>query len=312
MPTADLKKLSKELNVPLKELEQKWEKAKEIAAKRKGSDWAYTTGIFKNMLSLSKEDIVIPEWWANKKERARKSYLESHPNSKLGKVSHIKVKSIKHKRKTKALDELDKKQDVGAIHSPAVDREEPKSEHEDDGKSNLKEFHPKKKHAIMQSLKKAYGKVKDKISSVFSKHKKGEEALKKLEAGEEIDGVEEAQAKKVSMLTAKNLIKGSLALGLLLSPLGPAAYAVGLLYYDFKKENKDLFEDEDEEEDDEIDSKHTKRQKTAKEELEEFENKSSDYSFQDKFAEGMMKWISSYENPQDLADEATAKYGNMR
>lgn len=58
MPTAYIEKLAKQGKGSVAELEKKWERAKEAAKKEgKGSDWAYTTGIFKNMVGASYSDI---------------------------------------------------------------------------------------------------------------------------------------------------------------------------------------------------------------------------------------------------------------
>lgn len=58
MPTALIKKLSKQGKGSVAELEHKWDEAKKAAHEQgKSQDWAYTTGIFKKMVGASYDDI---------------------------------------------------------------------------------------------------------------------------------------------------------------------------------------------------------------------------------------------------------------
>ena len=60
MPSPYLAKLSKELDIPMKELEEKWSKAKEVTSETFGvavgdfgdREYAYTTGVVKKMLGI--------------------------------------------------------------------------------------------------------------------------------------------------------------------------------------------------------------------------------------------------------------------
>lgn len=81
MPTNYLKRLNKDYKIPMKKLEEYWKKAQDIAKKSGREDqFAYVTGIFKNMLALSSTSAY---WWDMLDREQQLAYLEEHPNSDL-------------------------------------------------------------------------------------------------------------------------------------------------------------------------------------------------------------------------------------
>lgn len=95
MPTSYLTKLSKELDIPEDELEEKWQRAKELANKSDPENkYAYATKILQNMLSISAgKTKKIPDWWKNMGEKAREQYLKTHPKSRFHGKTVAPVKS---------------------------------------------------------------------------------------------------------------------------------------------------------------------------------------------------------------------------
>ena len=67
MPSPYLQKLSKEKNIPIKELEKKWDEAKKLAKDEDHEgEWDYVTAIFKKLAKVE-ESYVKEEWYDNLK-----------------------------------------------------------------------------------------------------------------------------------------------------------------------------------------------------------------------------------------------------
>lgn len=79
MPSNYLNRLHADYGIPMKKLEDYWSRAVEIAEKSGHKEqYAYVTGIFKNMLALTSSS---SDFWDMLTLEQKKAYLAEHPNS---------------------------------------------------------------------------------------------------------------------------------------------------------------------------------------------------------------------------------------
>lgn len=68
----------------MSDLEDYWEKAKELARGKDAKNyWAYVNAIFQNMLKLQSNSADYPKWWKKLNKEEQEEYLKEHPGSKL-------------------------------------------------------------------------------------------------------------------------------------------------------------------------------------------------------------------------------------
>jgi hypothetical protein len=95
MPTQYMQSIHDRYKIPIEKLEEYWEKAKRLAAKRVDSNaenyYAYVTGIFKNSLSLSQS---IPQWWKDLPCEGQEEYLKEHPKSARKILKDCKIREV--------------------------------------------------------------------------------------------------------------------------------------------------------------------------------------------------------------------------
>lgn len=192
MPNVYLKKISKEHGIPIKKLEEYWERAKEIAKSRfKAKDnrfYAYVNGIFKNMASLSAES---PAWWDKLSLERKKAYLQQHPNSKF-RIDGVKPPKKKAQTKKKA---RTKKEPL-----------------------NLKDL--KKKTAAKNALKSKKSVAVAEMKRNYVVTKSGLNAVKDFFAKKKLTNEQKSNIKKFGKLMIKTLL-ATAALGSLFTPFAP-------------------------------------------------------------------------------------------
>lgn len=153
MPTPYIKKLHKEGKGSISKLEKKWKEAEELAKKQgKGSNYAYITSIFKNMIhaDLDLEAFVLlsdDNWFTDMTKEQQKDYIELHPKSKYA--------------------------------EDAV---------KEDSRTEPKQIQPKSKFRLdaAKSIRDNIPKIKARLKRTFPKLHESVEVLKKVRKGEEI------------------------------------------------------------------------------------------------------------------------------
>jgi hypothetical protein len=244
MPSAYVEKIAKELKVPVKQIEGFWEKAKAIAGKRfkgkkTGAFYAYTTGILKNMLSLSQSGAshstisLVPSYTseslAKPKKKSKTFKAKVKPKAKLKTKAKVKPKKIKVKLKAKAKPKTEKSgklskwwKSLTAARQQAYLTKHPKSKY---AKAHYAEVDQK----VDATVDKAFDEVKDHKDFTPAMN-----AVSDMQEGKPITD-EEAETLKPIMHDVGSTVVGALSVISLFAPIAPFASAAADMFLESSK-----------------------------------------------------------------------------
>lgn len=177
MPTPYLEKLHEDHGIPMKRLEEYWEKAKKIAEKG-GKGYGYVVGILKNMLSISEhvslsDSSHVPSWWKQLNTEQQKEYIRDHPGSKLSPMKH----------------------------NPNDNKK--KADEADEERPSAPSIMGEKSFNLRKIMRRKYLKRRAKIAHTIRHHKRGMSAIKTLVDGGNVNERDYEQAKTTAALGLK-------------------------------------------------------------------------------------------------------------
>jgi hypothetical protein len=242
MPIPLLQQLHKDTGLPMYQLEECWEKAKELATKkgRAGTEtfWAYTMGIFQNLIGLSSTSASTsttkwPDWWVEMSKKAREGYIKEHPESHFAKQKQwaLRVPSKEEPKRVKPVVPAQKKNPE--LPKVSVPKYAEHSDFDPDKTDTFSDFGansdvedadtpPSKKNGESVSMRKAitnaYKGAKESITNTLDKHNKGLKSVSKFMTGGELSQAEVEHAKDFAKL-AGTLLVGALVAATMVTPL---------------------------------------------------------------------------------------------
>lgn len=204
----------------VKQLDAYWSKAVKLA-KNKSEDTDVVEKIFKNLLSMSKEEIAA--WWIKLSPAGKQRYLDKYPGSKyakkvkaarkkkvLTKAEKILLQGIKEEPEEKAEDVPEAPEEPKEPEVKEPDNVEPAAEREPGESEGDEVEEPKAPRSLKERLFGAWSKKRTKIVDTLKHHQTGLKLVKSVLGGEKLTDEQFGQAKETATLAA-TLVLGAFA-----------------------------------------------------------------------------------------------------